>query len=400
MSKKDRHVKIFSIYLLVLFFAICLFTPFVYLFDFQYLYSYRLSAFVVVIINLGVLLFLSIAEFASLKFDRTADIKTLFATILLLLTYLTSNDFIFLLNFVNVALPQALVVTMHIFHHLFMLGALIVFLMFFKNSYNLNIQWKIVLVFFGVFLIANILFNIFDIFYGLLAISIIECFVVLYFIYTYKSLLNNKYNNYAGIVTLLILFVIVLSSIFELFYLRERSFLGINALFYFLISTCYISIYLDYFIKKTLSYYSFEDEKNKEIENKSHVMMVSCFHCFGCTYDGKQVDFPSKKAKELFALLVILRGKPLSIEKAITYLWPDKDVEKSKILYRNAVMKLRQCFKEINCSCLSFKRGEIRLDITNIICDYYDAEDGKKSFIDAPLLPEYEWSLEFENILK
>jgi|GEM_PF-1574361 len=132
MSKKDRHVKFFSIYLLVLFFAICLFTPFVYLFDFQYLYSYHLSAFVVVIINLGVLLFLSIAEFASLKFDRTADIKTLFATILLLLTYLTSNDFIFLLNFVNVALPQALVVTMHIFHHLFMLGVLIFFLMFLK----------------------------------------------------------------------------------------------------------------------------------------------------------------------------------------------------------------------------------------------------------------------------
>ena len=400
IDSKYKHTKALYLYLMVFFLFVTFFAPFVYLFNFQFGYSYQLFIFVIVVVNITALALLSISELISLSFDRTANKNTLFATIAILCSYLLSNDFIFLLNYLNVVVPHEVVVVMHIFSHLFRLLSVVFFLRFYKENYGIKVEWKIVSICLGIFVVCNIFFNIFDIFYALLGLLVVESASVLVMVYRYKSLLNNKYNNYAGIVTLLICFTLFIADIFSLFYGRERSFIGTSALYYVLIFSIYITIYIDFLIKKTLSSYSYEDEKNKELEKKTHVMVVSCFHCFDCTYDDKHIDFSSKKAKELFALLVILRGKTLSIEKAITYLWPDKDMDKSKLLYRNAVMKLRQCFKEINCPYLSFKRGEIQLDITNIVCDYYDVVDGKKEYSEEPLLPEYEWSLEFENILK
>ena len=55
---------------------------------------------------------------------------------------------------------------------------------------------------------------------------------------------------------------------------------------------------------------------------------------------------------------------------------------------------------EIKCNNITFKRAETYLDTSNIECDYYDVINKKEKYDNSPLMPEYDWSLEFENILK
>lgn len=43
------------------------------------------------------------------------------------------------------------------------------------------------------------------------------------------------------------------------------------------------------------------------------------------------VRFSSNKSMELFALLLVYKGKNLSMSDAITQLWPDYDLDKAKI---------------------------------------------------------------------
>ena len=124
-----------------------------------------------------------------------------------------------------------------------------------------------------------------------------------------------------------------------------------------------------------------------------HVMMFSHFDCF---INSKLIHFSSKKSKELFALLLAFRNKSLSMETAITYLWPDKDVEHAKILYRDAVWRLRQTLDEVNFPCVTFSRALMSLNTKNIECDYYDYLDGKKQADILDFLVEYEWPIEHQ----
>ena len=399
VNYKYKHTKYLYGYLFALLAIITLFSPFVYAFSFQNAYSYHLAVFVVTIVDIALIGLVFIAEVVSLKFDRTASKNTMFSTLFILLSYLSSNDIIFLVNFAGGEVPAVLKTVINIFHHIFLLAAILCFFTFFERDFKLKIDYKIHFICFGVFAVINIIFNCLNIFYGLPALVTVELFYMLFFVIKYAKELRNCKDNYAAMTVLILIIVVVLSSFFDNFTMSDRTFLGINGFYHLIIAACYLTIYIDFFMKKTIFCYAYEDELEAEKEKKSHVLKVNCFHCFDCFYDDEHLDFPSKKAKELFALLIVLRGKSLSIEKAITCLWPDKDVEKAKLLYRNAIMKLRQYFKQINCSCLSFKRGETILDIYNIICDYYDVLDGKKGHVDEPLLPEYEWSLEFENSL-
>ena len=103
-----------------------------------------------------------------------------------------------------------------------------------------------------------------------------------------------------------------------------------------------------------------------------------------------------KKSKELFALLVALNGKSLSMDKAITFLWPDKDVDKAKVSYRDIVWKLRKFFESINSKGVEFKRGLIILKREYIECDFYDLLKSDGEIDMEEFMPEYDWSLNFE----
>ena len=77
----------------------------------------------------------------------------------------------------------------------------------------------------------------------------------------------------------------------------------------------------------------------------SSTMKVKTFGQFDCFVNDHLVNFSSSKSKELFALLIALNGKSLTMEHAITLLWPDRPIDQAKIIYRDAVWRLRASLK-------------------------------------------------------
>ncbi len=134
-----------------------------------------------------------------------------------------------------------------------------------------------------------------------------------------------------------------------------------------------------------------------KIANIKPVLKVRMFGHFDCFLNNSLVHFSSNKSKELFALLLALNGKSLTMEQAITNLWPDKDIDKAKILYRDAVWRLRSTLQEIGFECVNFQRALLTLNKENIECDYYDLLNGKDVFYNDEFLVPYEWSISFEN---
>jgi two-component SAPR family response regulator len=132
---------------------------------------------------------------------------------------------------------------------------------------------------------------------------------------------------------------------------------------------------------------------------RKQTLVVKMFGSFECFMNGRVIAFTSSKSKELFALLLALRGKSLSMGDAITALWPDKDLDKSKRLYRDAVWRLRETLNEINFPCVTFGRAILTLDTQNIECDYYDFMAGKGVYYNGEFLTSYEWSLPFQDEL-
>lgn len=135
-----------------------------------------------------------------------------------------------------------------------------------------------------------------------------------------------------------------------------------------------------------------------KMNDKVSILKVKTFNGFDCFINNRLVMFSSNKSKELFAYLIVNRGKSVSMDMAITALWPDKNIDKAKISYRDAVWRLRQTLDEISFPCVVFSRAMLSLNLNNIECDYYDVIDGKERFNeDDQFLPSYEWSLSYEN---
>lgn len=134
-----------------------------------------------------------------------------------------------------------------------------------------------------------------------------------------------------------------------------------------------------------------------QIENRKRMMEVTTFGSFDCFIEGDLISFSSAKSKELLALLIAYNGKSLTMNQTITALWPDKDVEKAKKLYRDAVWRLRATLSQARFECVSFGRALLTLDKENIRCDYYDLLAGKKGFYEKEFMPSYEWSMEFQK---
>ncbi len=133
------------------------------------------------------------------------------------------------------------------------------------------------------------------------------------------------------------------------------------------------------------------------VHPKLHVTM---FGTFDCAINGHAVAFSSFKSKELFALLLTNRGKTVTMNQAINALWPDKDLERAKKLYRDAVWRLRETLREINFECVNFGRAILNVELDNIDCDYfkYLANPGSV-YYNGDFLPSYDWSLSIQNEL-
>lgn len=131
------------------------------------------------------------------------------------------------------------------------------------------------------------------------------------------------------------------------------------------------------------------------IEKRTPVLTVKTFGAFDCFVHGKVVTFTSSKAKELFALLVAYNGNSLSMTDAIAHLWEDANVEKAKILYRNAVFRLRRTLAELGVSCVGFGRAVLTLDRSNIRCDYWEYLRTGKGAYYGEFMKSYDWSVDY-----
>lgn len=132
------------------------------------------------------------------------------------------------------------------------------------------------------------------------------------------------------------------------------------------------------------------------IKNETKLLTVKTFDSFDCFVSDKAVKFTSTKSKELFALLVAYNGKTLTMADAISQLWPDTPIEKSKILYRDAVWRLRKTLTNIGLDeCIRFSRAQLILDKTCIQCDYWDYLDAGKGDYKGEFCKNYDWSIEY-----
>lgn len=377
-----------------------IFSMFSYIFHFADSSIYQSIFFGLFIFNTVIFGLLVIVEAISLKFDRTATRPTLFAIISLLISYLLSNDMLFAIRFTINTYHEIVPTIFLIIHQIFLFGFMLFLFIFLENDYKLKKYRKIHLLAFSVLVILITTFSLTNLFIATIITATISFIYVSVFTFIYLRSLKDKKDITPALISLVMVLATSASLPINVLYLKDLTLVGVPTLLFIIPAIGYLLVYLDFIIKKTKATYDYEDLKKEEEEKKSHHLVVKCFHAFSVKYDDKELVFPSRKSKEFFALLIMLRGSPLTLDKAITYLWPDKDVDKAKGLYRNTIMKLRDYFDEIKCNYITFKRAETYLDTSNIECDYYDVINKNSKYNNSPLMPEYDWSLEFENILK
>lgn len=129
-------------------------------------------------------------------------------------------------------------------------------------------------------------------------------------------------------------------------------------------------------------------------ENK-RIIKAEMFDTFDCFIDGEKVKFSSAKSKELFALLLAYNGKTLTMGDAIAHLWPDWDQSKSKILYRDAVWRLRKTLEEAGVNCVEWQRAAQSVNKSMVECDYWDYLLTGKGKYCGEFCKLYDWSVDY-----
>lgn len=121
------------------------------------------------------------------------------------------------------------------------------------------------------------------------------------------------------------------------------------------------------------------------------------FGRFDLFLNGHAVDFKSRKAKELLALLVLHKGGTVEMELAIETLWENEPFEeKVKVKFRKTCMTLRESLKARGLLwLLHSQRGRLNLECTGVSCDYFrllegDVEAARQ--FHGELMSEYSWT--------
>lgn len=129
-------------------------------------------------------------------------------------------------------------------------------------------------------------------------------------------------------------------------------------------------------------------------------IFLRTFDAFDLFVNGVAVNFPSAKSKELLALLTDAQGSYVTMDTAVGNLWPDKNAELGKRLYRDAVCKLRLKLNELGIAELvSFERGRAVINTRVAACDMWDFVLGVGVF-SGRYMPQYGWSIIREATLE
>ena len=400
---KNREI-IFLDVLFTILTVVIVFLPLLLIFDLPSYDFYRHFAFGSSLFNVVMFLLLCIAELASLSFDKTATKNTAFFTFFIFFAYLFSSEIVHALTFIGIEVGDIVKKIFFLLSNLSLFGGMYFIIRFFEKDYALAKWKKAHLIILASLLLLDSLF----IFVGLdilsLVVSGMTALFLIYVSFFYFFGVRKKSNPLPGRITSIMVLSLAYSlmlnffSSSKVFYINSN---GIINLLAFLVIMGYIFIYAHFMVAKTKGYYAYEeDDKKRKLETPLMKMKVTCFHAFDCYLGDMHLDFPSKKSKEFFALLVTLRGKALTMDKAITYLWPDKDIELAKRSYRDVIYKLRRYFEQIGYKGVLFRRAETLLNVNSLDCDYYLVIDKKKPYDGSPLMPEYDWSFDFESAFK
>lgn len=130
---------------------------------------------------------------------------------------------------------------------------------------------------------------------------------------------------------------------------------------------------------------------------KENPIEIRTFGRFDLFLNGHPVNFSSKKAKELLALLVARKGGIVEMEFGIETLWENEPFgERSKARFRKAVMNLRNTLRENGVlSMLHGERGKLWLELEGIVCDYFRLLEGDPEAarqFRGEFMSEYSWS--------
>ena len=128
---------------------------------------------------------------------------------------------------------------------------------------------------------------------------------------------------------------------------------------------------------------------------------IRTFGGFDVFIDNIPVKFSSAKSKEFLALLVDKRGANLQLGEAAALLWPEKNAEQGKLLYRDAVWRLRLTLKEYHLAELvTFSRAQAAVNMNCAKCDYWSYADGlDRNGYAGSYMPNYDWSIDTQNML-
>ncbi|MBM6870318.1 response regulator [Pseudoflavonifractor phocaeensis] len=121
------------------------------------------------------------------------------------------------------------------------------------------------------------------------------------------------------------------------------------------------------------------------------------FGRFDLFLNGRAVDFKSRKAKELLALLVLHKGGTVEMELAIETLWENEPFDdKVKVKFRKTCMSLRESLRARGLLwLLQSQRGRLNLECAGVECDYFRLLEGDRSAarqFHGALMSEYSWT--------
>lgn len=134
-----------------------------------------------------------------------------------------------------------------------------------------------------------------------------------------------------------------------------------------------------------------------QIENREVDVFLKTFAPFDLFIDNQAVEFSSTKSKELLALLTVFNGSTLTLEQAISRLWPNHDIELSKRLYRDAKIRLKSALEEVGLTQLvTFGYGYLRINKECAHSDYWDFLNEKIKPYNGVFMPGYEWAKEYK----
>lgn len=123
---------------------------------------------------------------------------------------------------------------------------------------------------------------------------------------------------------------------------------------------------------------------------------IQTFYGFDVFVNGRVIYFPSKKSKELLAILVNQRGGSVSLAQVVHILYENLKESTAKRNIRVVYHRLRKTLEEYGCEeMLIHKRGIFSIHTEWFECDLYEFVKGNEAYLTAytgTYMAEYPWA--------